>query len=626
MGGNTLRLHRFHRSPGHRRRLDCWYRPVLERLETRQMLSTSVLTSHNDIGRTGQDLTETVLTPANVNMNTFGKLVTYPVDGQIYAQPLYLPGVRLPDGSVHAVVFTATEHDSVYAFDAHGGGLLWQDSFIAVANGITPFSQSDAFGCNQITPEIGITGTPVIDPTTGTIFAVAQTKEVVGGNTTYHQRLHALDVATGAEKFGGPVEIQATFGSKTFDPRYYKARPGLLLLDGVVYTSWSSHCDITPAQGWVIGYSALTLQQVSVFNFAANGQLDTIWQGGGGPAADNYGHIYFETGNGTHGADQGNYSESFVDLSIRNGGLDPVDHFAPFNWATLDQLDEDLGSGGPMVLPRQPGDHPHLLVGAGKEGKVYLLDRYDLGGENATFDRVVQELPAGTIAGGSWDTPAYFSAGGATNRWIYYGGSGDHIKAFQLVNGLLSTSPTSQSGTSFGYPGATPSISANGTTNGIVWAIKNANPAILYAFDALDLSHELYDTSQASGNRDQLDLGVKFVVPTIADGQVFVGTNDALFILGLLPSTAAVQDPALVTALPPVPATVNATMPVAAGNETVLPLSLPGEMAGALNVAAAGPSGLPAVVRPRSGDTALPGTVDVVNVFVDALEPSGVFA
>jgi hypothetical protein len=530
------------------------FRPRLEALEDRVVPSTDVLTYHNDLSRTGANLNETILTPSTVNSTNFGKLFSYSVDGQVYAEPLYKSNVTIPSQGTFNVVFVATEHDSVYAFNADaqtGGpsndGVLWQTSFLGP--GITPFSQADAYGCGQITPEIGITATPVIDDSTNTIYVVAQTKEVAGDTTTYHQMLHALDITTGAEKFGGPVEITASVpgtgdggSTVTFHAQDYKERPGLVLLNGVIYTSWSSHCDINPdgrgAHGWVIGYDASTLAQTSVFCTSPNGNLDTIWEGGGSLAADSNGNLYFETGNGSSGPDNSNYSEAFIALSTSGGVLSVADYFIPANFAILDALDKDIGSGAPIVLPDQPGDHPHLLVGAGKDGRIFLIDRDNMGQLNNPPDgpdNIVQELPDGTIAGGSWDTPAYFDAGSDGNRWIYYAGSGDHLKAFSLTNGLLSTDPTSQSSASFGYPGATPVISANGTSNGIVWAVQQGGTAVLRAYDALDLTNELYDSNQA-GSRDHFGTSVKFATPTVADGKVFIGTADSLAIFGWLNS------------------------------------------------------------------------------------------
>jgi hypothetical protein len=520
------------------------YRPALEQLETRQLLS-NVLTYHDDNTRTGQNLTETILTPANVAPNSFGKLFSYSVDGQVYAQPLYVAGVPMSDGP-HNVVFIATEHDSVYAFDANdptagsqGNGILWQVSFIDPAHGIDTFNQNDALGCGQITPEIGITATPAIDINAGVMYVVDQFKDTSSGSPVYHHQLHALDITSGSDVVS-PVEIEASVVNDsgqtvTFNPREYKERAGLTLSNGVLYTAWASHCDAGNAHGWVIGYDATSLQQLSVFNTSPNGRLDTIWQGDGSLAVDATGALYFETGNGTdilqHGDD---YSEAFIRL---NGGDGQTvdDYFIPANFHELDQADRDLGSGAPIVLPDQPGDHPHLLVGAGKEGKIYLIDRDNMGGlfnpPNGP-DQVVQELP-NAISGGSWDTPAYFDGGDPNGPWIYYVGNGDAVKAWQLQNGLLTTNPTSQSSNRFsGSYGATPIVSANGTQNGIVWALQDQNPAVLYAYDATDLTKKLYDTTMVS--TDRLGPGIKFNSPIVADGEVFVAGANSVTVLGLL--------------------------------------------------------------------------------------------
>ena len=403
----------------------------------------------------------------------------------MYAQPLYKFDVVVPGLATLNLVFVATEHDSVYAFNADNAGPpVWHDSFINPAAGVTTVSDGD-LNSNSISPEVGITGTPVIDPATNTLYVVAFTKEVSGGITSYVQRLHALDLATGAEKFGGPVTIQATVpgsgqgssgGLVSFDAFRENQRPGLLLENGVVYISWASFDDHTPYHGWVIGYNAQTLQQVAVFNTTPDGGLGGIWQSGGAPAADAAGNIYVVTGNGTFDANAAtapnqDYGDTFLELSSTASGLSVKSYFTPFNQATLDARDEDLGSAGPIVMPSQPGPSPDLLIGAGKEGKVYVLNRDALGGFDPSTDNVVQELPQAIT--GAFDTPAYF------NGQVYFGSSGDSLKAFTLSDGLLSSSPTSQSSVVFGYPGATPSISADGTANAIVWVIQDNGIAIL---------------------------------------------------------------------------------------------------------------------------------------------------
>jgi hypothetical protein len=514
-------------------------RLAIDELEPRVLLSVNVLTYHNDIGRTGQNLAETVLTPANVNAAGFGKLFTDPVDGAVYAQPLYVSGVAVPGQGTFNLLFVATEHDSVYAFNADvPGPALWHDRFINPGAGVTTVSSADLIS-GAIGPEVGITGTPVIDPRTNTLYVVAFTKEVSGTTTTYVQRLHALDLATGAEKLGGPVVIQASVpgsgqGSSgamvSFNAFKQNQRPGLLLEGGVVWIAWASFDDHEPYHGWVIGYSAQTLQQVAVFNTTPQGGLGGIWESGDGPAADAAGNLYVVTGNGTFDASSAtppnqDYGDSFLELTPTAGGVTVASSFTPFNQATLDARDEDLGSGGVVLLPDQPGPNPHLLVGAGKEGKIYLLNRDSLGGFNPSVDNVVQELPQALTT--TFSTPAYF------NSQVYWGSVGDTLKAFTLAGGLLSASPASQSSTQFGYPGTTPSISANGSADGIVWAVQNGSTAVLRAYDAGNLATELYDSNQA-GVRDLPGSGVKFVVPTIASGKVYVGTQAGAAVFGLL--------------------------------------------------------------------------------------------
>jgi hypothetical protein len=516
----------------------------------------NVLTYHNDNARTGQNLNETVLTPANVNTTTFGKLFTYPVDGYIYAQPLYVSNVQIPGQGIRNVVFVATEHDSVYAFDADGftPGPLWQVSFIDPAIGLTTVLPDDVLSFD-IVPEIGITSTPVIDINSGTIYVGAKTKEVGDGNVHFVQRLHALDIATGAEKFGGPAviadTIQAEDGSYVyvsgptvagtgdgsvdgvtvvFNALRQLCRPGLLLLNGVVYIACGSHGDNFPYHGWVLAYDARTLALLAAFNTTPNGGQGAIWVSGAAPSADANGNIYVSTGNGTFALppDDGSpgYGNSVLKLDTATG-LNVVDSFTPWNQEQLNVDDVDLGAGGVMLLPDQPGAHPHLMITGGKAGTIYLIDRDDLGGFQRcgpTCDDVVQIGAIGPV----FSTPAYF------NGLLYYQGCcGDILHAFQLSNGQLSS--VSQSSTPFGFPGSTPSISANGSSNGIVWALQvdayaESGPAVLHAYDALNLANELYNSSQVPA--DQLDGAVKFTVPTIANGKVYVGTQSSLVVFG----------------------------------------------------------------------------------------------
>jgi hypothetical protein len=500
----------------------------------------NLLTYHNDRGRTGRNPRETILTPANVKSTTFGKRFTIGVDGKVDAQPLYVSGVTI-SGNIHNVLYVATEHNSLYAFDADGGSLLWQVRLQKA--GETP---SDDRGCSQVTPEIGITSTPVIDlsaPPNGIIYAVSMSKDV---SANYHQRLHALDITTGIEQFGGPVDIQAAFpgsgdnssnGKVIFDPKQYKERAGLLLLNGVLYTAWASHCDIRPYTGWVIGYGARTLGKVAVLNITPNGNEAAMWASGAGPAADAAGNIYVLAGNGTFDTtlngsgfpQNGDFGNAFLKLSFASNKLHVTDYFTMFNTTAESNIDQDLGSGGALVLPDMVdsgGRTRHLAVGAGKDQIIYVVDRDNMGKFNSTSNMIYQEID-GSLAGPVFSMPAYF------NNRIYYGAVGDAIKAYQFTAARLSSNPVSATGPHFPYPGATPSISANVINNGIVWAVENSGAAVLHAFDANDLSHELYNSNQA-GPRDQFGTDNKFITPAIVNGKVYVGTTNNVGVFGLL--------------------------------------------------------------------------------------------
>jgi hypothetical protein len=521
-------------------------RPTVEQLEDRRLLSINVLTYHYDLSRTGADLNETTLTPANVNSTTFGKLFVDPVDGKVNAQPLYVANLAIPGKGTHNVLFVATEHDTIYALDAdHFTGIngtpLWKVSLLGT--GEVP---SDNRGCGQITPEIGITATPVIDLSTDTMYVVAMSKLVSGSTTTYFQRLHALDITTGAEKFGGPVTITASApgtgdggSTVTFQAANQVNRPGLLLLNNVVYTFWGSHCDAGVYYGWIIAYDATTLKQLSVFNVDPNLQKGSVWASGVAPAAGSAGNIFLMTGNGGFDANTGgpDYGDTFLRLST-SSGLKVAGFFTPDNQQFLNQNDLDLGSGGVLLLPSNVGSsaHRYLAIGAGKGATIYLIDRVNPGGFDPNTDHVVQELTS--VINKEYGAPAYF------NGTVYIGSVSDPLMAFSISNAVLSTSPTSQTSTVFGYPGTTPSISANGTTNGIVWAAENGNVAVLHAFDATDLSKELYNSNQAANNRDHFGMGNKFITPVIANGKVYVGTTTGVAVFGLLPAARNQSQPA----------------------------------------------------------------------------------
>jgi hypothetical protein len=491
----------------------------------------SVLTHHNDVARTGQNLNETILTPANVNVGSFGKLFVQHVDGSIVGQPLYVPDVQFQDGTIHNAVYVATQHDSVYAFDADdnlgsNAAALW-----TVHYSLPILEDDQHFGCG--TPgytEVGIMGTPVIDPTTSTLYLVSKTLE----KGVYFFRLHALDLGSGTEKFGGPMPINATVqtgqGTIDFDPSIQLQRPALLLLDGAVYIGFGSNgCDVYDYHGWLLAYSASTLQQLGVFITTPLGSKGSIWASGGGPAADSKGFIYLSTANGTFDFSSGgtDFGDSFLKLSTVQNGFTVQDYFTPYNQADLGSNDLDLGSGGLVVLPDQKGTHHHEVVGGGKAGTLYLVDRDAMGGFNAVTDLIVQEFPA--ITPSIKTVPAYW------NGNIYLSGQKDYIKMFSLDRGAMSSQPVQQTSVIFNDRGPSISISANGSSNGILWAVLHGTP-ILYAFDATNLSNELYDTTQALKVRDKIPSTSRFVVPTIVNGKVYVGGVNQLNIFGLLPS------------------------------------------------------------------------------------------
>jgi Legume lectin domain/Chitobiase/beta-hexosaminidase C-terminal domain/Bacterial lectin len=527
---------------------------------------TPVVTQHNDIARTGQNRSETILTPANVNTNSFGKLFSYSIDGRAYAQPLYVPGVTMGAGTVqagsrHNVVFVATEHDSVYAFDADDNGgsnasPLWKASLLDTAHGAPSGATTVPSGdvsTSDITPEIGITGTPVIDTTTNTLYVVSKSKE--SGN--YVQRLHALDITTGAEKSGSPVPLAAQVsgngtgssgGLLKFDPKWENNRPGLLLLNGNVYIGFAAHGDNGPWHGWILAYNAASLQQSGAFCTTSGGLGSGIWMSGAGLAADtiNSGRLFVATGNGTFDAttppnNNMDYGDDFIRLDANNGAMSASDHFTPFNQNTLKGGDTDLGSGGVLVLPDQSaGGHTHLIVQAGKEGRIYLVDRDSMGGFNSSSDNIVQEITS-TIAG-LWSMPAYW------NGNLYFWGNGDNLTQIPLTNGrlggIIASSPEAS-----GFPGATPSVSSNGNTNGIVWdvltsAYGSSGAAVLLAHNASNVSSSLYSSNQNLG-RDNPGQATKFVVPTITNGKVYVGTANFLSVYGLLAAASPAATPVL---------------------------------------------------------------------------------
>jgi hypothetical protein len=483
---------------------------------------------------------KTFLTTANVNSTTFGKLFAFPVDGFIVAEPLFVYNVTIPNKGTYNAVYVVTENDSVYAFDGAGKNAtpLWQDSFINPAKGITPVPCADTGSdphCPFVTT-IGISGTPVVDPASGTLYLVAATKE----NGKYFQRLHALDITTGAEKFGGPVVIKAKVkgtgsGSKngvvSFSALHESQRPALLLSNGTIYIGWASYGDIKPFHGWVLAYSAGTLAQTAILNTTPNGSDGGVWESGGGPSTDSAGFVYLQTGNGTFDINHGgvDYGDSFLKLDPTK--LTLVDYFTPFDQHLLNVDDMDLGSSAGLVLPTQAGKFPSEILSADKTGLLYLVNRSNMGKFNPKINHVIQMVQGS--AGGYWSSPAYW------NGNVYYWGRSDFLSQYSLTKGLLSKSPLWQSPEQIPI-GSTPSVSANGASNGIVWALEShasekvVPPAVLHAYDATNVSTELYNSNQA-GKRDLAGVGISFCVPTVINGKVYVGTRTELDVYGLLP-------------------------------------------------------------------------------------------
>jgi len=505
-------------------------------------LATDVVTYHNDNARTGQNLNETILNLSNVKSSSFGLLFTMPVDGKIDAEPLYLSSVSIPGQGTHNVLYAVTENDSVYAFDADNGGLLWQVSLLEKNE--TP---SDDHGCSQISPQIGITSTPVIDRNSGpngTIYVAAMSVNK-GGH--YFQRIHALDITTGSEEFGGPTTVVARYpgtgddsknGYVYFDPGQYAERQGLLLVNGVIYTAWTSHCDQRPYTGWIIGYSESTLLRTSVLNVTPNGNEGSIWMSGAGMASDGK-SIYFLDANGVFDTTlnskgfpiKGDYGNGFIELSTKSNKLRVADYFNMWNTVYESNNDLDLGSGGALLLPPMKdgqGKTWYLAIGAGKDSNIYIVNRFNMGKFNPNNDNAIYQEIDGALPGGIWSMPTYF------NGSVYYGPEGYNLLQYKFSQAKLGTAPASSSTATFEYPGSTPGISADHKQNGIVWAIEHSDPNdVLHAYNANNLQKELYNSSQA-GNRDQFGTASHFGTPLIVNGKVYVGTNSNVTAFGLL--------------------------------------------------------------------------------------------
>ena len=520
--------------------------PGVGRLEGRLLPSVDVLTYHDDNTRSSWDADETTLTPADVNPQSFGKLFNMAVDGPVDGQPLYMAGASIPGQGVHNVVFVTTEADSVYAFDADDGGLLWHVSLLGKGETTVDLSPE--------VPEIGITATPVIDPTTGTIYVVAESRSTSGGTTTTYQRLHALSIFTGADVVT-PRSIDGSFtypgsgpgGNGTdliFDPSQYRERNALLLSNGIVYTSWSSNYDAPPYTGWVMGFNASNLAVASILNIDPaglptsthldDGSGNSFWNSGDGPAVDAQGNLYNISANGPFDPvlnngfpANGDYGDSFVRMTPSPGALTVTDYFAPADQQNDADEDYDLGSSG-IALADEPGPGGvtlHLAVGSDKLGDIYVVNRDDMGGYHASGDAIVQELP-GELGAGEFGSPAVFG------DIVYFGGEGELLRAFSFVNGLLV--PDGQTSTTFAYPGATPSVTSDGIDDGIVWAVEHTpEGGVLHAYLATDPSVEIYNSSMAAGGRDAIGPIDTFLTPVAANGMIYVATASGVAAFGL---------------------------------------------------------------------------------------------
>ncbi len=532
-----------------------------------------VPTYHNDNARTGANLNEPLLSPANVKPGSFGLRFRQTVDGAVFAQALYLPSVPVAGHGLHNLVIVATGHGSLYAFDADdasgsNASPLWQTSVLDPLHGIEAVTSIDV-NCIVVAPELAIVGTPVADPATLTLYVVSDTKQH-GTNFTF--RLHAFDITSGAERPGSPVPIQAP----GFVPRQHKQRGALLLANGIVYVPFGSNCDISPYHGWLMAYHASTLSPAGVFNTTPNGGEGSFWNAGAGAAADSAGNIYHMSANGDFSDTASNYGDSFLKLSPAPS-LAVTDFFTPFNQSYLNLNDIDVGSSGPLILPDETGnaEHPRLITGAGKEGRIYLLDRDHLGHAQYNIDSLaVQSLP--DLGHSLFGSMAYF------RNTLYIATEYSPLRAYPISNAAVASRPSSQSAFESSALGATPSISANGAANGIVWILPGGGAAVLKAYDASNLAHELYSSDVLPN--DAPGGWVEFTVPTVADGKVFTGVQGALAVYGLLnsspPQPAAIVNAASFAASSLSPgglATLfgsGLSFTTAAASSTPLPISL----------------------------------------------------
>ena len=513
---------------------------VLAVFATLASSSGQITTSQYDNMRTGATLSEKILNPENVNAQKFGKVGVFKVDGPVYAQPLFVPGVEVPGRGKHDVLFVATEHDSVYAFDAErpNDPPLWHVSFLDDKQHIQAVGARDV-QCPFIVPEVGITSTPVIDLRTGTLYVLARTKvERVFSDNEYAQHLHALAITTGVEKFGGPKLITAsvpgrgagaTNGRVAFDPLFENPRASLLLANNILYLTWASSCDVGPYHGWIMAYNPETLAQMAALNVTPDGTEGGIWESDTGPAADDEGNVYVPTGNGIFDVSSGgrDFGDSVLKLQFENSQLLVRDFFTPYDQASLSQRDADLGSSGPTLLPAQPGQHRHLLLQPSKGGRIYVIDRDNMGRFHAEGDAIIQTIASGD----SYCAMAYW------NGHAFFVGERDSLRDFLIKDGQLVLNRYSS--TTFGNPGATPSISSDGQKNAVVWTVATRTwngpdrAAVLYAFEANNVAQPIYSSEQNS-QRDRAALATRFVIPVVANGRVYFGTRSEVEVYGLL--------------------------------------------------------------------------------------------
>jgi len=500
-----------------------------------------VTTSQYDNARTGATLSETALTPQNVNPKQFGKLGVMKVDGVVFAQPLFVPGVEIPGKGTHDVLFVATEHDSVYAFDAGrpNDPPLWKTSFLDEKREVTTLSSHDV-SCPFIEPEVGITSTPVIDLKTGTLYVLARTmiRHAMASNE-YFQHLHALAITTGVEKFGGPKLIVASAPGKgddsnkdqqiAFNPLRENPRAALLLTNGNLFLTWASSCDRGPYHGWVMAYDPETLAQKAALNVTPDGNEGGIWESDTGPAADADGNVFVPTGNGTFNVSTGgkDYGDSVLKLGLKGSSLAILDYFTPRDQEHMADTDMDLGSAGPVLLPDQPGPHRHLVLQPSKDKRIFVLDRDSLGKFHSDRDAIVQTQP---VKGGGFGAMAYW------NGHAYYVGEDDALRDYAVNNGELK--PTAASSIKFDG-GATPTVSANGNKDAVVWVASKKSSggrvrqAVLYAFDAANVVQPIYN-SATNDAHDGAGMAARFVIPVVVNGRVYLGTRSEVDVYGLL--------------------------------------------------------------------------------------------